>query len=179
MNKEEFISYLLSIPQNKLDTLAFKSINKKDDIDFLKLLLFKRLINNPRNRLGQSLIHTAVLYNNTEALHFLIDSGLNIDEVDDDFRTPLHLSVMNHINPEITSLLIKNDADINAKTERLETPLFLACLCNNANAVKILLNTTNCDISFPNDLGQEPISLAYKNNNKDILNLFKEHKKEN
>jgi ankyrin repeat protein len=179
MNKEEFLSYLSAIPQNKLDSLAFKSITKQENIEFLKLLYVKRFINNPKNKVGQGLIHTAVLYNNIEALHFLIDSGLNVDEVDDDLRTPLHIAVMPNVSPSIISFLIDNNANINATTERLETSLFLACLYNNSSAVEILLNTKRCDISFPNDLGQEPISIAYKNNNKNILKLFKEYKKEN
>lgn len=179
MTKEDFIAYLSNASQEKLDGLAFKSTIKQDDLELLKLLLFKRLINNPKNKVGQSLIHSAVLYNNIEALHILIDSGLNVNEVDDDLRTPLHLSVMPYVNPDIVSFLIRNDADINATTERLETPLFLACQYNNANAVKLLLETNKCDMSFPNDLGQEPIFIAYKNDNKHILRLFKEYKKEN
>lgn len=179
MTKEEFITYLTNASQDKIDALAFKSITIKDNLELLKLLLFKRLINNPRNRVGQSLIHVAVLYNNIDALHLLIDSGLNVNELDDDLRTPLHLSVMPYVNPEIISFLISNDADINATTERLETSLFLACQYNNVNAVKLLLETNKCDISYPNDLGQEPIFIAYKNDNKHILRLFKEFKKEN
>lgn len=178
MTKEDFIAFLANAPQATIDELAFKSTVKKDYVYFLKLLLFKRLINNPKNRIGQSLIHTSVIHNNVDAIVLLLDSGLNVNETDDDLRTPLHLATMSHIDPEIISILINNEADINATTERLETPIFLACQCNNVKAVELLLATRKCDISYPNDLGQEPIFIAYKNDNKHILRLFKEYKKE-
>lgn len=178
MTKEDFIDFLASASQSTIDELAFKSTIKKDYIYFLKLLLFKRLINNPKNRIGQSLIHTSVIHNNIDAISLLLDSGLNVNEVDDDLRTPLHLAMMPQINPEIISILINNEADINALTERLETPIFLACQCNNSKAVELLLATKKCDISYPNDLGQEPLFFAYKNNNKQILRLFKDYKEE-
>ncbi len=176
MTKEQFIKYLNGSSQETLDTLAFKSTMKLEYLQFLKLLISKRFINNPKNRVGQSLLHTSVIHNNIEALRFLIDSGLNINETDDDYRTPLHLSVIYPVDSEIISLLISNEADINAKTERLETPLFLACQSNNTDAARILLETNKCDISFPNDLGQEAMFLAYKNDNKEILRLLKKFK---
>lgn len=176
MTKEKFIEYLYSAPQEKIDSLAFKSVAKEDHLDFIKLLISKRLINNPKNKIGQGLLHLCVILNNFKTLDFLLDSGFNVNETDDDFRTPLHLASVSNINPDIISLLISYDADVNATTERLETPLFLACQSNNTIAVKLLLDTKKCDITYPNDLGQEPIFLAYKNNNKDILRLFKDYK---
>lgn len=179
MTKEKFIEYLATAPQEKIDSLAFKSITKEEYFEFIKLLVFKRLIINPKNRWGQGLLHVSVIFNNIKSVELLIDSGYDVNETDDDLRTPLHIAVMSNANPEITKLLIQNDADINATTERLETPLFLACQSNNTIAVKLLLETMKCDISYPNDLGQEPIFIAYKNNNKDILKLFRDYKENN
>jgi ankyrin repeat protein len=176
MTKEKFVEFLCTAPQDKIDALAFKSLTKEEYFEFIKLLIFKRLIINPKNKSGQGLLHVSVILNNIECVKLLVDSGFDVNETDDDLRTPLHLGVMSNINSDILSHIIKNGADINAKTERLETPLFLACQSNNETAVKILLETGNCDISYPNDLGQEPIFLAYRNNNKTILKLFKEYK---
>ncbi len=176
MTKEQFIKYLNSSSQETLDAFAFKSTMNKEYLQFLVLLISKRLVNNPKNRVGQSLLHTSVIHNNIETLRFLVDSGLNINETDDDYRTPLHLSVVYPVDVNIVSYLISNEADVNAKTERLETPLFLACQSNNTDAVRILLETNKCDISFPNDLGQEAMFIAYKNDNKEILRLLKKFK---
>ena len=174
MNKEEFLRYLTSASQVVLDELAFKTVRDSSYSEFLKLLITKQFVSNPLNHKGQTLLHCAVICNNTTAVEILLDLRFNPNDTDDEERTTLHFAVVNGINHQIISMLIKNNADVNAKTERMETPLFLACSLNNTKIVELLLQHKNCDVTFPNDIGQEPKYIAYKNNNKEIISLLQD-----
>jgi ankyrin repeat protein len=67
-----------------------------------------------KNSLEMSLLHTAAWNNNKGVVRYLIAEGLNVNEMDEKGKTPLHYAAMAG-NLEIVKILIENGADINAQ----------------------------------------------------------------
>ena len=56
----------------------------------------------------------------------MIEKGANINAVDVDKRTPLHLASKYNSSPEIVKIFILNGANINAFSNIKKTPLHMA-----------------------------------------------------
>lgn len=67
-----------------------------------------------KNSLEKSLLHSAAWNKNKEVVSYLIAEGLNVNEMDEKGKTPLHYAAMAG-NLEIAKILIKYGADINAQ----------------------------------------------------------------
>lgn len=63
---------------------------------------------------GNTALHDAVCYENTEIAALLIKNGADVNAKGFREYTPLHMAVLND-NVKITQLLAQNGADINAK----------------------------------------------------------------
>ncbi|CAL1531139.1 unnamed protein product, partial [Lymnaea stagnalis] len=64
------------------------------------------------NKLGNHLIHTAVLNGQTEIVKLIVKSLFEVDALNNQKKTPLHLAIATG-NPEMVSLLL----DLNSSTD--------------------------------------------------------------
>jgi ankyrin repeat protein len=77
---------------------------------------------NVRNNKGQTPLHTAMAYNNIDAVDVLIAHGSDINRKDDSGKTPLHTAVA-YNNIDAVDVLIAHGSDINRKDDSGKTPL--------------------------------------------------------
>ena len=92
---------------------------------------FDYLINkglNPKthNNKGENLYHVAIEKNNMEIIKKIGDYNININTVNKDGMTALHIAAMKANNSDIMRLLIEKGADITSKTNFGETAFDLA-----------------------------------------------------
>jgi len=75
---------------------------------------------------GNTFLHFAAIYeNNGRIARELIDHGINIDSVNNEGQTPLHVAASKG-NNEVVKILVSLGADINAKDTDGNTPLMLS-----------------------------------------------------
>lgn len=170
MDKKQFFNFLKSAPQEKIDELAFKSVQKRN-YDFLKFLIVNKLIHNPLNTNGLSLLHFSIVCEDKESFDLIINNRFDVNTPDDEGRTPLHYAVLSEQAEYFIRTLVDYNALLNSITDNNETPLFYAVKFNKEHSCKLLLEL-GADSTIPNDIGQEPKYIALKNNNKSIISIL-------
>ena len=101
-----------------------------------------------RNLVGISLIHYAVTNNQFAMVQFLIERGANVNELHENFATPLHIAAKFGSDAMIR-LLLDSGGDPNIASESGITPLAVALFFDNIEVAKTLLKggaavTTQC-----------------------------------
>uniref|UniRef100_A0A915Q4H6 Uncharacterized protein n=1 Tax=Setaria digitata TaxID=48799 RepID=A0A915Q4H6_9BILA len=81
----------------------------------------------------------AVLLNDLRSLQACIEKGIDVNEVDENGTSPLHLASYYGYHP-IVNALIDARARVDARDREWFTPLQKACLHNHPNTVKILIS---------------------------------------
>ncbi|VIO88614.1 ankyrin repeat domain protein 28, putative [Brugia malayi] len=81
----------------------------------------------------------AVLLNDLRLLQGCIEKGIDVNEVDENGTSPLHLASFYGYHP-IVNALIDARARVDARDREWFTPLQRACFHNHPNTVKILIN---------------------------------------
>ncbi|WP_396329388.1 ankyrin repeat domain-containing protein [Burkholderia anthina] len=74
------------------------------------------------------------------AVHLLLQHGANPNAKRADGRTPLHVAVVAHGDPDILTPLIDAGADVDERDDRMAAPLRLAIEFGRTDAVKLLLD---------------------------------------
>lgn len=92
---------------------------------------------NCKDELGRTMLHYAILNENLEAVKVLLELNANVNEVDNDMRTPIHyLAVVG--NEEITDYIVKN-RDVEANKDLYgQTPICLAKWRGNVEVMNVL-----------------------------------------
>ena len=88
----------------------------------------------------------------------LINSGANIDHLDNERRSPLHYAAYQG-RTEMLKILIKAKVKVNSVDEHNNTPLHAAVSFGNIENVKLLIDA-NSEIDVPNDKMMTPLHLA-------------------
>ena len=121
------------------------------------------------NERGLSLLHYAILFNNSEIFDLLLENYININLKDSFGNTPSHYCVINN-RIGFLKTLIRHNCDLTIKNNDLRTPLYLACLLGRENMVSLLLETVSFDIK-EEDIKKENIFMALvRSRNLDLLN---------
>ena len=112
--------------------------------------------------------------NGEKYVELLIKYGANINLVNCDKDTPLHIAIsFNKLN--IIKLLLVNKADLTIKNNKGETPLDIAFIYNQIdNMIELIRNGANPNIQ--NDHGKTPLHLAINNNRIDFLKVLLENR---
>jgi len=97
---------------NKKDIFDAISSGTVEDIRYF--IEDKKVGFNIKNDMSATPLYTAAVFNNTEAVKYLISAGANVNEKDGGGGTPLHEAVRND-NIELVKWLISKGANINAK----------------------------------------------------------------
>ena len=95
------------------------------DIDLVKSYLSAGADVNSKNRMGWTLLQTAIRNRQTEVVTFLLDKGADVNAKDNRRRTPLHFAV-EYGQKAVVEQLIARKAEINAIDSRYENALSLA-----------------------------------------------------
>jgi len=81
-------------------------------------------------------VHGAAANGHLDVLNFLIKNGYDLNAVDDEGNTPLH--IVGHPRLEVAQFLIQNGADINAENLEGQTPLDIAIAQNHSELADLL-----------------------------------------
>lgn len=121
------------------------------------------------NERGLSLLHYAILFNNSEIFDLLLENYINVDIKDSFGNTPAHYCVINN-RMGFLKTLIRHNCNLELQNNDLRTPLYLACLLGRENMVSLLLETVKFDI-LEEDIKKETIFMALvRSRNLDLLN---------
>ena len=153
--------------------------NKVNDISFKKRNFIKSNIKKEEEENYKSLIN-AIELNNVQTVENLLKNTLfNINKLNENGFSPLHLSIIKG-NIKIIILLIKYGAKINIlSSKNKQTPLHLAYIYKNnysKNIIELLLNN-GADNNILDINSKKPSD--YKNNTKDNTKIFIKNKIDN
>ena len=112
---------------------------------------------------GKNMIHLAVMNFQTEMIPFLVESGAEINAVDDQNLTPLLIAIKND-EPEQISVLIANGAEIEKRNSEGQTPIFFAIENFSDSAVQTLIDK-KANIEAKDSKERTPFLFAYEVDN--------------
>ncbi|WP_395463421.1 ankyrin repeat domain-containing protein [Wolbachia endosymbiont of Cantharis cryptica] len=159
----------------------------QDDTELIDFLIVKGAkIDEKDAQEGYTPLHIASLYGSKKSVQTLIDSGANLECEDNNFRTPLFLTIRQcttHYDSraEIIEYLIKKGANIEAKEAENNTTLFLAAYNNKMQIVKLIAKkqqASNDKIKFKefictkNNQGFDSLDCAIEHNNKKMITFL-------
>ncbi|WP_353270996.1 ankyrin repeat domain-containing protein [Wolbachia endosymbiont (group A) of Hedychridium roseum] len=159
----------------------------QDDTELIDFLITKGAkINEKDAKEGYTPLHIASLYGSKKSVQILIDSGANLECEDNNFRTPLFLTIYQctaHYDSraEIIEYLIKKGANIEAKDAENNTTLFLAAYNNKMQIVKLIAKrqqASNDEIKLKeffctkNNHGFDALDCAIEHNNRKMVTFL-------
>ncbi|MDP1725073.1 MAG: ankyrin repeat domain-containing protein [Alphaproteobacteria bacterium] len=135
-------------------------------LNFVKLLVEEKKFDiNQKDMHGNTPLHIAIQFGKPQIINYLIDQGANINEVDNQMKTPLHCLIDNATKNRtnaieellnIVNLFLQNGANLNAQDIDDNTALHIAVISQQPDIVSYLL-TMNADVNIRNKLGQTPL----------------------
>lgn len=143
----------------------FESQSFVFDPFFIELLIERGIKIDDHDGCKLTALHHAIYYNrDIDAIKLLLELGANVNVIDEDGVTPLHIAAsLEGDNKELINLLIKYGASIKAKTVTLgHTPLHVAAKCNNIESLKALL-TNGANIESTDNHQFTPLLIAVTN----------------
>ncbi len=118
-----------------------KSLNQavvEGDIDEVKSKISAGADVNSKNRMGWTLLQTAIRNKRTEIAQLLIDKGADVNAKDNRGKTPLHFAVESS-QKAIVETLIAKGADVNVMDGRADNALSLAKKNNKKEIADLLV----------------------------------------
>ncbi len=136
--------------------------------------ILQALINHKYGSEKDSLLHLAAMLNEANAVRFLLDKGVNVNEQNALLHTPLHLAA-GAGHEEIVEILIREgNAEIEVFDARNQTPMHYAVNNKKLEIVKLLLEL-GADVNSArvrqNSMKLSPIHIAVSNTNYDERDL--------
>ncbi|KAM3724074.1 Serine/threonine-protein phosphatase 6 regulatory ankyrin repeat subunit [Dirofilaria immitis] len=155
-NSKIFLDYL----NDYLDEIdeIHKAI-RKGDLKHLKELFTSKKLAIARNRFGRTPLHTAILYEQTEIIRYIVSNFPSVLNASDyNKRTPLHYAAATHDGGHYVKILVKAGADQNAMDIEGHTPHYY-CL-NNVINLELLreIDDDNGDVAISENLADIPHS---------------------
>lgn len=124
---------------------------------------------NVKNERGMSLIHYAIIFNNSEIFDLLLENFININIQDKYGDTPIHYCVVNNRIGFLKSL-IRNGADVTIKNNDGQAPLFKACSLGREEMIYLLLESTNFNLHEKDNKEETVFFTLIRSRNLDLLN---------
>ena len=124
---------------------------------------------NIKNERGMSLIHYAIIFNNSEIFDLLLENFININIQDKYGDTPIHYCVVNNRIGFLKSL-IRNGADVTIKNNDGQAPLFKACSLGREEMIYLLLESTNFNLHEKDNKEETVFATLIRSRNLDLLN---------
>ena len=118
-----------------------------------------------------TVLHTAVKKDDTNAIKELLERGFQLNTLDENERTPVHLAV-EHCLIESLNLLLESDRDAaNYKDGRGRTPLHMALEYEWKVGIQILLEQET-DLKSVSKNGETVLHVAARKGNRQILEIL-------
>jgi ankyrin repeat protein len=112
-----------------------------------------------KNAQGYTALHVAAEYDTVDLIKVLLDHDPTIlSELNQDFRTALHISTMKG-NAKTSQALLNHGADPTLSTHQGHTPLHFAAHSGNVQTIEILLNS-RASINAQDHSGKTPLHYA-------------------
>jgi len=143
----------------------------KGNVDDMRDALFQEVDINTSSKEGKTGLHLAVHGGATEAAALLVRLGANVNAVDKEKRTPLHIACLNN-HREIGRILVEEGgADTNLKDQGLKVPMHLACINGHTRIVHLLVEH-DAEVETESKEILQPIHLAVLGNHCYITTLL-------
>lgn len=123
---------------------------------------------NTRIYKGRTLLHYAILGNNTSIIKALCSSGVNINLCDDNYNTPLHFAINQNSYVMVKELVQIEGIDLNALGEFDQTPLHRAVIMGNLKIIQLLIES-GADVLMVDEKNSSPLDYAKDEENKSII----------
>lgn len=139
-----------------------KAIYHGDIALFEKLVEEHPAILSSKDGNGRTLLHTAAIEANVDAVRVLLSQGSAVDAQDNCGRTPLFLAIYEEIlvvdRLPTLRLLLEGGANVHARDDRRETPLHMAAY-GEPEIVTLLVNY-GADVNAVDNAGETPLHKA-------------------
>ena len=113
----------------------------------------------------QTALHLAGFYNtSSEILQYLIDQGIDVNDLDRLGQTALH-EIVRHNNPAAVQVLLQKQANVNASDFKGNSPLHLA---KDGKIAQLLINA-QANINAQNIDGETPLMIAIRKGYKTVV----------
>lgn len=121
-----------------------------------------------RDNLGRTALWLAADIGNASAVAYLLRSGAQIADVDNNGETALHRAIS---HPEVLSILLAHGAQVSVVANDGNTPLIRAAALGKATSIKALL-TKGASVNHRNRLGQTALMMAATTDNAEIVDML-------
>lgn len=101
--------------------------------------------------------------------------NLDVNAVDCDGNTPLHIAIQYGVDPSDFKVLLDHGADVTIRNRSGNTPLHLCVMKGHLGG----LTDYNLDIDIRNDQNKTAYDIAIENNNLDIAELIEQYRYNN
>ncbi|RLV61203.1 ankyrin repeat domain-containing protein [Parashewanella curva] len=115
-------------------------------------------------------LHVCALNNSPESLSLLLERHANINDVDHDGKTPLHIAAQYDRHSLLPIFESHNECDVNAVDNRGNTPILTAAIFQAWDFVLKLSDNIGTDINFANDTNLDVLTLAIKAKQNKLIN---------
>lgn len=139
----------------------------------LKQISLYQIDPNTRIYKGRTLLHYAIIANNTDIVLSLHKHGVNINLCDDNYNTPLHFAINQNSYKMVETLIQIEGIDLNSLGEFDQTPLHKAVIMGNLKIVKLLIQK-GADPYMVDEKNESPLDYAKDEDNQIIVNYLNE-----
>ena len=123
---------------------------------------------NVKNEKGMSLLHSAIIFGNSQAFEALIENFIDIDIKDNLGNTPVHYCVINN-RLGFLKTLIRKGANLTIRNESGESPLYKASILGRTEIIYLFLETMKFDIYETNNNDETMFMALVRSRNLDLL----------
>jgi len=168
--KYDFINLLIDKIDNNYqdeyakDTLLHIALYMDLPLDILMKFLIKTSEINIKNIQGNTILHSALEYLNTDFIKILLEyPGIDYDIINKNNELPLHLLICNRYNNElpieIIQILVERTTNINLENKDGNTALNLAIIYNKPEFIRILLHRDDINYNLVNNKNETLVHL--------------------
>ena len=147
--------------------------NEKNKVELLISKNSKAIIN-LKDKNGRTALMLACMRNNKEIVELLIKSGSNINEINNDGRTALIITIIHgyrHSYYEVIKLLIKSGINVDTQDKYQNTALIQSIWSGHKEIVELLIKA-GASLNLKNNKNKTALDEANESQHKDILSFM-------
>jgi len=125
-------------------------------------------------------LHIAIAARKTKIIELLIEKGADLEALDRDQRTPLHIAALSGFiedakpYTDMAKFLIEKGAEVNARDNSQSTPLHFAAFRGNVHMAELLIQK-GADVNAVDKNGMTPAKVAVWQNHPRTAALIRKH----
>ena len=126
---------------------------------------------------GFTLLHHAAFHNQPAIIQHLLDSGMDINQIDIDGNTPVHYAIKNGYIEAMQCLLDHKDVDTTVVNNNKDSPFHTAVRHGSPELVRAYMNHPSVDYSVKGKRGRIAVHLAAELDKHELFEVFLEFAK--